>query len=72
MGPRNLYRVPIAAVLTRVHACLAGAMDEITAAYLHEEGLPYFSMFGQGSRPYTDLRGDHLLALGLILPTCVL
>ena len=48
------------------HARVAGAMDEVTAAYLHEEGLPYFSMFGEGSRPYTDLRGEDLLALDLL------
>ena len=34
-------------------------MDEVAAAYLHEEGLPYFTMFGQGSRPYTDLKGTY-------------
>ncbi len=33
-------------------------MDEVTAAYLHEEGLPYFTMFGQGISPYKDLKGD--------------
>jgi len=41
-----------------LHACIAGAMDEVTAAYLHEEGLPYFTMFGQGISPYKDLKGD--------------
>ena len=35
----------------------AGAMDETAAAYLHERELPYFTMFGQGSRPYKDLEG---------------
>lgn len=41
-----------------LHSCIAGAMDEVTAAYLHEEGLPYFTMFGQGISPYKDLKGD--------------
>lgn len=41
-----------------LHPCIAGAMDEVTAAYLHEEGLPYFTMFGQGISPYKDLKGD--------------
>ena len=36
----------------------AGAMDETAAAYLREEGLPYFTMFGQGSNPYKDLKGE--------------
>ena len=38
----------------------AGAMDETAAAYLHERELPYFTMFGQGSRPYKDLEGKLL------------
>ena len=33
-------------------------MDETAAAYLHERELPYFTMFGQGSRPYKDLEGE--------------
>lgn len=39
--------------------CSAGAMDDTTAAWLHEEGLPYFTMFGQGTNPYKDLKGMH-------------
>ena len=39
----------------------AGAMDETAAAYLHERALPYFTMFGQGSRPYKDLEGKPCL-----------
>ena len=46
-------------------------MDEIAAAYLHEEGLPYFTMFGEGSRPYTDLIGTYPHALNLTLPLCL-
>lgn len=49
----------------------AGAMDEVTAAYLHEEGLPYFSMFGEGSRPYKDLKGTCPHAINLTLLQCL-
>ena len=58
-------------LITSLHGCLAGAMDEVTAAYLHEEGLPYFTMFRQGSWPYEDLKGEELHAVRMLSLACM-
>ena len=49
----------------------AGALDEEVAVYCKAEGIPYFSMYGEGGGVYDELAGeaslDHVLGISLSL-----